>query len=246
MIRTMSGLTDDIMRKGTLDKLLIAVLSAFNVISFFYSVKLKNVIYALSALASLALIFLPYLFEYFLSCRISRDLKVVYWFLVIGGPVLGNVYKFYHYIRPWDKLLHMLSGFLVAALGYALPDFLLKEPPAKAFKCIFAVSLSMAVGGIWEVYEYLLDVFFKMDMQNDTVITEMASYLLGDTPGTIGEIASIDTVSINGEPFEMGYIDIGLIDTMKDMIQCLTGSILCVVTAAFQKPTSRMFTIRAV
>ena len=245
MIRSISGL-NGVARGGVFDKLLISVLAAFNIVSFLYSVKLKNAIYALSALASLALIFLPYLFEYFLSCRISRDLKVVYWFLVIGGPVLGNVYKFYHYIRPWDKLLHMLSGFLVAALGYALPDFLLKEPPAKAFKCIFAVSLSMAVGGIWEVYEYLLDVFFKMDMQNDTVITEMASYLLGDTPGTIGEIASIDTVSINGEPFEMGYIDIGLIDTMKDMIQCLTGSILCVVTAAFQKPTSRMFTIRAV
>ena len=104
----------------------------------------------------------------------------------------------------------------------------------------------MAVGGIWEVYEYLLDVFFKMDMQNDTVITEMASYLLGDTPGTIGEIANIDTVSINGEPFEMGYIDIGLIDTMKDMIQCLTGSVLCIITAAFQKPNSRILTIRAV
>ena len=245
MIRSISGL-NGVARGGVFDKLLISVLAAFNIVSFLYSVKLKNAIYALSALASLALIFLPYLFEYFLSCRISRDLKVVYWFLVIGGPVLGNVYKFYHYIRPWDKLLHMLSGFLVAALGYALPDFLLKEPPAKAFKCIFAVSLSMAVGGIWEVYEYLLDVFFKMDMQNDTVITEMASYLLGDTPGTIGGIANIDTVSINGEPFEMGYIDIGLIDTMKDMIQCLMGSILCVVTAAFQKPTSRMFTIRAV
>ncbi len=245
MIRSMSGL-NGVTRGSIYDKLLISVLAAFNVVSFLYSVKLKNVIYALSALASLALIFLPYLFEYFLSCRISRDLKVVYWFLVIGGPVLGNVYKFYHYIRPWDKLLHMLSGFLVAALGYALPDFLLKEPPAKAFKCIFAVSLSMAVGGIWEVYEYLLDVFFKMDMQNDTVITEIASYMLGDTPGTIGEIAKIDTVSINGEPFEKGYIDIGLIDTMKDMIQCLMGSILCVITAAFQKPTSRMFTIRAV
>jgi len=234
------------LRTSVFDKVVVSVLAAFNVISLIYSIKIKNALYALSTLGSLALVFLPYIFEYILSCSVSRDLKLAYWFLVIGGPVLGNVYRFYHYIRPWDKLLHMLSGFLVAAVGYALSDFLLKEPPGKAFKCIFAVSLSVAVGGLWEIYEYILDVFFQMDMQNDTVITGFSSYMLGDAPGTIGAIENIQTVSINGEPFEKGYIDIGLIDTMKDMIQCTMGSILCIITASFQKPDSRFATIKAV
>lgn len=232
--------------KTNFDKLLISILAAFNVASFVYSVNLKNALYALSSLASLALVFLPCFFEYFFSLRISSDLKIIYWFLAVGGPVLGNVYRFYHYIRPWDKILHMLSGFLAAAFGYALPDFLLKEPPGKAFKCFFAVSLSIAIGGLWEIYEYIVDVFFRLDLQNDTVITGFSSYLLGDAPGTIGSIENIQTVSINGEPLEEGYIDIGLIDTMKDMIQCLIGSILCAVTALLQKPGSRFATIRAV
>lgn len=233
------------LQMNAFDKLLTAVLSAFDVLSFFYAVKIRNALYALSALGSLALIFLPYLFEYFLACRISYDLKLVYWFLVIGGPVLGNVYKFYHYFRPWDKLLHMMSGFLAAALGYALPDFLLKEPPGKAFKCIFAVSLSVAIGGVWEIYEYILDVLFKMDMQNDTVISEISSYMLGDIPGAIGEITNIESVSINGTPLKKGYIDIGLIDTMRDMIKCLTGALLCAAVSVFQKPNGRMLTICA-
>ncbi len=226
--------------------LFMSVLAAFNVFSLLYSIHLRNALYALSSLASLALVFLPCFFERLLSCRISMDLKIIYWFLTVGGPVLGNVYRLYHYVRPWDKLLHMMSGFLAAALGYALPDFLMKEPPGKAFKCLFAVSFSVAIGGIWEIYEYILDVLFKMDMQNDTVITEISSYMLGDVPGTIGTVTNIESVSINGEPFQKGYIDIGLIDTMKDMIQCLTGSVLCIITAAFQKPNSRILTIRAV
>ncbi len=234
------------LRTTVFDKAVVAVLTAFNIVSLVYSIKIKNVLYALSTLGSIALVFLPCIFEYFLSCSISRDLKIAYWFLVLGGPVLGNVYRFYHYIRPWDKLLHMLSGFLVAALGYALPDFLLKEPPGKAFKCIFAVSLSVAIGGLWEIYEYILDVFFQMDMQNDTVIDGFSSYMLGETPGTIGAIKNIQTVSINGEPFEKGYIDIGLIDTMKDMIQCTIGAVLCAITAVFQKPGSRFASIRAI
>lgn len=245
MVKNNSGITL-LQRSDAFDRFSVSVLTAFNVISLVYSVKIKNALYALSVLGSLALVFLPYVFEYFLSCSVSRDLKIAYWFLVVGGPVLGNVYRFYHYIRPWDKLLHMLSGFLVAAFGYALPDFLLKEKPGKAFKCIFAVSISVAIGGLWEIYEFILDVLFQLDMQNDTVITGFSSYMLGDVPGTIGSIENIENVSINGEPFEKGYIDIGLIDTMKDMIQCLTGSAVCAVSAAFQKPDSRFFTIRAV
>ena len=229
-----------------LDKLLVAILTAFSIVSFIYSIRVRNAHYAFSSLISLTLVFLPNLMEYLFECRISSDLKIAYWFLVVGGPVLGNVYRFYHYIRPWDKLLHMLSGFLAAAVGYALPDFVLKEKPGKMFKCVFAVSFSVAIGGLWEIYEYLLDVFFQMDMQNDTVITGFSSYMLGEIPGTIGAVENIQTVSINGEPFEKGYIDIGLIDTMRDMIQCLMGSILCVITAVFQKPGSRFSSIQTV
>lgn len=243
----MDGLKNALVKNvSSVDKLVLSVLAAFNIVSFIYSVRIRNALYALSSLISFALVLLPHLFEYFMSVRISWDLKAAYWFLVIGGPVLGNVYRFYHYIRPWDKLMHVLSGFLVAAFGYALPDFLLKETPGKAFKCIFAVSVSVAIGGLWEIYEYLLDVLFKMDMQNDTVITGFSSYMLGETPGTIGAVENIKTVSINGEPFEKGYIDIGLIDTMRDMIQCLIGSVLCVTVAIFQKTGSRFASIRAI
>ena len=232
-------------RPKPLEKAAVIALSIFNAISFLYSIKLKNALYALSSFASFALVFLPFLLEILFSLRISSDIKMCYWFLALGGPVLGNVYKFYHYIRPWDKILHMLSGFLAAAIGYSIPDFLLKEPPGKMLKCLFAVSFSVAIGGIWEIYEYLLDIFFKMDMQNDTIITSISSYMLGDQPGTIGNI-NIESVCINGEPFQTGYIDIGLIDTMKDMIQCLAGSILCAVTTAFQKPGSRFLSIQPI
>lgn len=233
-------------RTTTTEKVLVAILSIFNLISAAYSVHVKNLLYFLSSLASLALVFLPYLVEHFLSCRISMDLKLAYWFLAIGGPVLGNVYRLYHYIRPWDKLLHMLSGFLVAAVGYALPDLFFKIPPGKAFKCLFAVSLSVAVGGIWEIYEFILDVLFQMDMQNDTVIDGLSSYLLGAEKGTIGTLENIQSVTVNGEPLHTGYIDIGLIDTMKDLIQCLIGSVACAIASIFQKSNSDFLSIRAV
>ena len=230
------------------ERALLCTLILFDGASVLYSIRLKNWIYALSSFMSLLLLLAPCVLETACSVRISLDLKGLYYFLVIGGPVLGNVYKFYHYIRPWDKLLHFLSGFGIAAVGYALPDLFIKgeEKPNRWFKCLFSLCFSLAAGAVWEIYEYLLDVYLKMDMQNDTVITEIASYMLGETPGSIGTISDIKSVHLNGEPFEKGYIDIGLIDTMKDLIKCALGSGLFLITTLFVKPGSEYASIRRV
>ena len=243
IIRILKG-----MRRQTLEKAVLCVLCAFSGISALYSIRLKNLIYVLSSFMSLLLLLLPLIAERWFSVRISCDLKAAYYFLVVGGPVLGNVYKFYHYIRPWDKILHFTSGFAIAALGYALSDLAGwgNGKGSVFFMCLFAFCFSMAASAVWEIYEYALDVFFKMDMQNDTVITEIASYMIGDEPGTIGIIENIELVHLNGEPFEYGYIDIGLIDTMKDMILCALGACAFCMTAFRKKKHPNYASIRRV
>lgn len=229
------------------ERKLLCALIVFDGASVVHSIRMKNVIYALSSALSLFLLLLPVFAEMVFRIRISMDLKGIYYFLVIGGPVLGNVYKFYHYIRPWDKILHFVSGFGIAALGYALPDLMHtgKAGHSRTFKCLFACSFSLAAAAVWEIYEYALDVLFQMDMQNDTVITEISSYMLGETPGTIGTIQDICSVTLNGAPLEQGYIDIGLIDTMKDMILCLLGTVLFLVYAAVNRSKANFAAIRS-
>lgn len=45
------------------------------------------------------------------------------------------------------------------------------------------------------------------------------SYLLGSEKGVAGSISDIQSVIVNGEELSInGYLDIGLIDTMHDML----------------------------
>ena len=46
-------------------------------------------------------------------------------------------------------------------------------------KVAFAFCFSLMIAVMWEFLEYFLDLLFHMDMQNDTVITDISSYMLG-------------------------------------------------------------------
>ena len=59
-------------------------------------------------------------------------------------------------------------------------------------------------------------------------------YDLGDAAGVIGSIDQIDSVIVNGEPLE-GYIDMGLIDTMGDMMIETAGAAAYAVVFALDK-----------
>ncbi|MBQ3080451.1 MAG: hypothetical protein IJC48_10730 [Clostridia bacterium] len=219
------------------ERAVIFVLTAFNLFSIAYSAKLRNVLYVLSSIASLLLVFVPYLLEWVFKIRISLGLKITYSLFPLLGPVLGNVYKFYHIVPYWDKFLHSLSGFAFAALGYCLIDLMERgRTHSKTVKAMFAFCFSMMIAGVWELYEYIGDRLFALDLQNDTVINGISSYLLGAETGAIGKISEITSVTVNGRalPYN-GYIDIGLIDTMNDMLTCMLGTLVFIVIAVKDK-----------
>ena len=79
-----------------------------------------------------------------------------------------------------------------------------------------------------------MDRWFGLDMQRDTLVSAIHSYDLGSATGVIGSIDSIESVVVNGVPLE-GYIDIGLIDTMGDMMIETFGAVVYAVVFALDK-----------
>lgn len=61
-------------------------------------------------------------------------------------------------------------------------------------------------------------------MQKDTIINEINSVMFDENKENKVYNIKIDSVVINGEEWE-GYIDIGLIDTMKDLLVNAIGAI---------------------
>ena len=66
-----------------------------------------------------------------------------------------------------------------------------------------------------------------VDMQNDFVVNRITSYYLGTELGQTGVIENITNVTVNGTDLGLGgYLDIGLFDTMVDMIVNFVGAVV--------------------
>ena len=177
-------------------------------------------------LGSVFLVSIPILMERWLDLELQRGL-FVFCLLYAMGPMLGKAYKLYYLTGWWDKLLHTSAGFLFAALGAWLATRLNRgQETSVPLQILFGIFFSISVSALWELVEFGVDRCFGADMQNDAIVYSIHSYLLGDAPGALFEIPQIQSVSVNGLPLEIGgYLDIGLIDTMGDVLVETLGAV---------------------
>ena len=72
-------------------------------------------------------------------------------------------------------------------------------------------------------------------MQKDTIVSSIHSVMLDPTNSNIPiEIEGITDVIVNGQSLGLGgYLDIGLIDTMKDLIVNFVGAVVFSVIGFF-------------
>ncbi len=117
-----------------------------------------------------------------------------------------------------------INGFLVAAVGFCLVDLFNRSERftfrlSPLFLALVAFCFSMTVGVLWEFFEFTCDQVMHTDMQKDYVVHEINSVSLNPDGLNTPIHVPIESVIVNGEDWTEeidGYLDIGLIDTMKD------------------------------
>ena len=96
------------------------------------------------------------------------------------------------------------SNFLAQVAAFSLVDMLNREERfslelSPAFMAIVAFCFSMTIGVLWEFFECLMDYFFLLDMQKDTIMTQFSSVMLdpagGNTPVVFRDITDVIIVS---------------------------------------------------
>ena len=199
----------------------------FCLISSIYFFRSGELVSMLVCMGTVFLITLPCFAEKLFGFEMRRSF-FVFCLLYAMGPMLGKAFKLYYVTNWWDKLLHTSGGFVFAALGSSFAFRLNgKKDTSLALRAVFGLCFSIALSAVWELFEYGVDCFFAADMQHDTVITAINSHYLSDTAGGLHSIQSIREVTLNGVPLEVGgYLDIGLIDTMLDILVETCGALL--------------------
>ncbi|MEE1087282.1 MAG: hypothetical protein U0L05_09045 [Schaedlerella sp.] len=180
---------------------------------------------------TLILLILPSLIQVTLKIELPTTLEIIILLFIFSAEILGEINEFYIVIPMWDTILHTINGFLAAAIGFSMVDLLNRSDRIKfylspLFLTIVAFCFSMTIGVVWEFFEFAMDQIFYFDMQKDTIVNTISTVMLDPAGGNVAvRINGITDVTIQGQELGLGgYLDIGLIDTMKDLLVNFIGA----------------------
>ncbi|MCR5034725.1 MAG: hypothetical protein K6B42_04820 [Clostridia bacterium] len=225
--------------------ILYSVLRLLVVLIMIRTIILGNYEATVTCLLVLALFFIPSLLEETLKIKIPPLLEGIMYCFIFAAEILGELGHFYTQFPIWDTMLHTLNGFLFAAVGFSTVDILNRTSKniklSPLYLTMVAFCFSMTIGVLWEFFECGADIFLHQDMQKDFIVDHFQSVTLDEThsqevvrvediTGTVIHTGSGD-ITING-----GYLDIGILDTMKDLLVNFIGAIVfCSAGYAFLK-----------
>ena len=185
---------------------------------------LRRLQYALLFIAMCGAIFLV---EFLFRMRFPLALELSLIGFAAACLIGGNLYGLYGYVPFWDKILHTLSGPLFSIVGLCFAGLALKEMPEGKGRAVslvlFSLLFSLAVGYLWEVFEFAVDRLMPGGYNNQRWQN-----------GVVGELP-------NGNYEVTDPVGTGLKDTMADLICNLVGTVLFLVPVfvLFWKQPSR-------
>lgn len=193
---------------------------------------------------TLVLLLMPTIMERRLKIDLPNALEIIIMLFIYAAEIMGEIQAFYTTYRGWDTMLHTMNGFLCAAIGFCLVDLFDRSEKislslSPKYMAIVAFCFSMTVGVLWEFFECAMDQLLFLDMQKDTVVNTISTVMLdptgGNKPQIIRGITDVILVTDQGE-ISLGlggYLDIGLLDTMKDLFVNFIGAVVFSIVGYF-------------
>jgi uncharacterized membrane protein YjdF len=137
----------------------------------------------------------PLLIGRFFRVFIPPEFVLLAILFVFASLFLGEVRGYYTRYWWWDIALHTSSGFLLGIVGFLLvhvmnevEDINLYMRPG--FVAFFAFLFAVAIGALWEIFEFAMDTLFGMNMQKPMLgdpsgLTDIMWDLIVDTLGAL-------------------------------------------------------------
>lgn len=166
-------------RSWNVHKGLTAFLQAIIAIGLGLSIYEHQWLNAVVIAGILLLTMLPVLFSRGLEVFIPAEFELLAIGFLFAALFLGETRDYYARFWWWDIALHTTSGGLLGVLGVLLVYVLnqtarIDVHMKPGFVAFFAYCFAVAVGTLWEIFEFAMDQLFGMNMQKP---------MLGDPSG---------------------------------------------------------------
>ena len=144
------------------------------------------------ALATFALATAPAILASRLNITLPVPFLAATTLFIFASVFLGEAFDFYERVWWWDLALHAASAIGFGLIGF-LFIFMLFEgdrfaapPSALAF---IAFCFAMTAGAMWEIFEYLMDISFGLQMQKTGLDDTMSDLMIDGIGALVGAVS---------------------------------------------------------
>jgi len=155
--------------------------------AIFFSIKTGNYITLFTSIATLILTFLPWILHKTYKIKLPTEIELIIVLFIYATLFLGEVQNFYNTFWWWDIFLHTGSAIVFGFIGFTLVYFIADRHEIKTRTwalAVFSFSFAIAIGAVWEIFEFFMDQTFGWNMQKSGLMDTMTD-LIVDTLGAL-------------------------------------------------------------
>jgi len=133
------------------------------------------------------LTFLPALIERNYKIDLPVEFELVIVIFIYAAIFLGGVKDYYTVYWWWDVVLHISSGLVLGFAGFLILYSLYFGKKIQASPrtiALFSFCFAVALGAMWEIFEFAMDGFFGVGMQKSGLVDTMWD-LIVDSGGAL-------------------------------------------------------------
>lgn len=122
---------------------------------------------------------------------------------------LANEFGYYGVIPYLDKIEHLFSGVILCFIGLMIYSKAAShpegtEPPSSQVAVWLCLFFSVAMAGVWEIFEFATDHLFGLNSQNGSLLDTMTDIICG----TCGAIITAGYLVLKARKRELPLVDV--------------------------------------
>lgn len=128
-----------------------------------------------------------------IKIRIPASLLTASIIFVYATLFLGEVGSFYERFWWWDVILHAGSAIGFGLIGAIILILLFHQGKVKTsplLVSVFVFAFAVAIGAVWEIFEFSMDQLFGLSMQKSGLVDTMADLIVDSIGALLAALAS--------------------------------------------------------
>lgn len=176
------------------------------ILAIFITIYMGSWLNLFIAILALFLTHLPYVIANKWKIYLPPEMQLTILLFLFGSMFLGELNNFYERFWWWDVMLHTMSGVILGYTGFALVFTLNSEEKVQVnlspiFVVIFAYTFAIAVGAVWEIFEFTMDSIFGLNMQKSGLVDTMWDLIVDSLGGLFASVKSYKYLKTGSSSF---------------------------------------------